>query len=870
MRILIAAALLGVAVGSMPSLVEDWHYPSEEPAQSKAMAVPHVVSIAGGNVSMTVNGSTGSGAVGQIVLGWAVNYVADDGCVLEKDYQRWGTIIFYEGNAAAGYKMSRKIRKGTGLASEVVRPLYNLSGWNAQYFDLATNSPDDYLGSLLRENSVNNEPQFAVAASLLTPSRDYTMVGVPGSITKYSVSQCGIIKIANFSIYTPEVGKTEKDPCGTTVFDPRKYTSYWPENGWTDYKTALLGGHLMAITISARDAATGMGFQMAVYPNSTSPLGEVLVRIGEPSDGKTGSVLNYRYYSTDMKGTQASTNERFYSGLQQYAQWVDQFMTGVMEVSLPYSTEGQRVVDMSKAMILACASVWEKLYPNYGDGNNYWSITNDDRGSLPLQTFSLDNAMMEWGLAQGAADRVAFYFHQFIRGSNGNTPEPYNSSGVPGSIDWKHWEDSCPGAFADGLSDYGRLTHLYIDAARAMEPVDGGKWRIANYPQMKNLATHLLEMRRTAVKNNTPYPHTGLIYGPAEHDTCRTQEYYFSVNFWSWRGMFALSRYLNETGMDAEFATTLAVEAEAFHADITVALDASIVKTTDGKLFIPPYAGLNIVPFKTMVQDTMASYSNFRYYSEMLSSGFMNASLSVMLQEFRESHEGMLSGMTRYTNHLDDMPAVGYALSSALTSRIPSFQTLMFGHIANYQSRGSFMSTEQLSLYGDGNTNSYRAYLNAAPGATQPNEVDIDFCVPSSSLIAFMLKYSLMLQEIDLDEVHLLRGAPSRWYNPSISVTKAPTRYGAVSFVTQFAASTFTADLTLDLTGHGYLEASKQLTFDIKVLNPLNPAARFTSASITAGSSLSVTSSNPDTGVVTMRYTGNVSGVSQVTLTVGF
>ena len=55
----------------------------------------------------------------------------------------------------------------------------------------------------------------------------------------------------------------------------------------------------------------------------------------------------------------------------------------------------------------------------------------------------------------------------------------------------------------------------------------------------------------------------------------------------------------------------------------------------------------------------MASYSNFRYYSEMLSSGALEPSLAVALQDFREHNGGCLSGMTRYTDHLDDMPAIG-------------------------------------------------------------------------------------------------------------------------------------------------------------------------------------------------------------------
>lgn len=85
-------------------------------------------------------------------------------------------------------------------------------------------------------------------------------------------------------------------------------------------------------------------------------------------------------------------------------------------------------------------------------------------------------------------------------------------------------------------------------------------------------------------------------------------------------------------------------------------------------------------------------------YSEMLSSGFLDDPVAQALNDFRESHTGTLSGMTRYTDHLDDMPASGYAHSAVSLRRTESYQALLFGHIANYHSRGSYNAPEQLSL----------------------------------------------------------------------------------------------------------------------------------------------------------------------------
>lgn len=41
--------------------------------------------------------------------------------------------------------------------------------------------------------------------------------------------------------------------------------------------------------------------------------------------------------------------------------------------------------------------------------HRYWSINRNDNGSLPLTTFALDRALLEWGLIDEAGKKVAFY-----------------------------------------------------------------------------------------------------------------------------------------------------------------------------------------------------------------------------------------------------------------------------------------------------------------------------------------------------------------------------------------------------------------------------------------------------------------------------
>ena len=185
--------------------------------------------------------------------------------------------------------------------------------------------------------------------------------------------------------------------------------------------------------------------------------------------------------------------------------------------------------------------------------------------------------------------------------------------------------------------------------------------------------------------------------------------------------------------------------------------------------------------------------------------------------------------MTRYEDHLDDMPAEGYAHSAISLGRTESFQALYFGHIANYQSRGVFNAPEQLSLYGDGVRGKYFAdSFRAQVGST---EVDVDLCVPSTMLPAIMGRWMFLFIERDRDTIALFRAAPRRFFRPStssaaISLLHAPTRYGHVSAVlsvlpvgeqqpecSQYAL----LKVTLQLHGRGYVDKHGGLTLEARL-----------------------------------------------------
>lgn len=137
-----------------------------------------------------------------------------------------------------------------------------------------------------------------------------------------------------------------------------------------------------------------------------------------------------------------------------------------------------------------------------------------------------------------------------------------------------------------------------------------------------------------------------------------------------------------------------------------------------------------------------------------------------------------MGGASRWSGHLDDMPVAGWGYGAPANNRIADFQALLYGHMATYQSRGTFHSTEQLSSLGEG---LYREFLNwgdppppldgAAPAgaagtAAGPQrrrlrdathgpppltyygaENDVSFCIVTEVLAARLTRWQLVFED---------------------------------------------------------------------------------------------------------------------------
>jgi hypothetical protein len=706
---------------------------------------------------------------------------------------------------------------------------------------------------------------------------------------------------------------------GGPVFSP---TVFLGQNA-SDYdqlQTGVLGGHLRVASVGCYSTAKRHGFEMMALgplsPAVAESLGfargndTVLAALRPYTAGAQPAPYTYLSISLDrgncsgapLPGTpgacQASAGQFFGAVLAHTLEWNVHFDVG-MQFDIPDAE--RRQVDMAKGVIVAASTVFIGDAPNYGTGGTYWLSSPPARAmmdteasmgiadSLPLTTLALDHALLKWGLFDAAMAKVGFYLRHFVYAN--------------GTIDMGHWKDkwadlgdgryNC--TYPDGLTDHGRIIELFADTVRYTR---NESWMAEHIGAAARIGEYLLRARNESLlKFPVDDPRHGMIYGPAEHDTCsmgmgglkgeppvavtdgQYMLYYFSVSMWSWRGMVELGTLLRDFPCDkADFdkpqckagralSHALLTEATAFKAVIdaavarsTVKFSAAAAKTYGSSAFVPCAVvpkGTTATPYQSMTQDTVSEYSNFRYYSEMLSSGALDSEAATALMAFRESNGGCLSGMTRYSDHLDDMPAIGYARAGIASDRIQEYLLLLYGHAANYQGRGSFFTTEQQSLYQDTANPNWRASLG---------EIQASFCTPSQMLVSSMTAMQVVSESRDTEEIWLARAAPRRWYAAGFGVANGPTRYGNVTYAVARVVDAGTGgktnfSLSTDFTQLPHVHAP-QPTLHMRVRWPGTapgtgqvdraspPTQRITSATVRAGGDCEVVGTDAATEMV--------------------
>jgi len=683
----------------------DEFYPAEEAAESN-ITWPRLVELRANTAVLEWPGESSRALrVGDQYREWelvAVIAQAAPLVVLERDFARWG-VLAYIGTKGPVATMRKAIGRLDNLQREKTFP--------PEYFDRILSAQEDVLGQEVLAKG--EEPSYESVAGLLPPLLTYTFLGTTTSRQKVIVWPDGRL---GFGVRDRRLEKV--------LFDPRAVLGR-SNSAAAATKQGLIGRYLPIIDYAFSDAGMQSGWEEIAFATGREEL-ETYVCL-RSAEGKRS------YWR--LPGLEPVENGiAFYRALLSVQQEWEEFFAKGMRLEVPDA----RVSDSSKAAIVRALISEVGLEPRYGAGV-YWAAVGD---GFPPTAIMLNLCMLDWGLTEEVKARLGYYLSHFVR--------------QDGTFDY----------YGPEISGYGQMLTL---AARYVRVTRDTGWMQENLPALQRIAESLLAQMDASRKRYPPdSPNYGLLWGSADDDMSEDKKFYFSSDVWCWRGLEEMGQLLSDEGQrvrDAalgQLGKRLLGEAVTFQANVKAALRRALRKDTTPP-FLPPIAGME-KPFGRMTENQLASYTNYRYWLEMLSSGMLAPEMRDAIIAYRTSHGGEVAGTTRFEDHMDDWPYANYAWGLLEADQIEHYLLGFYGHLAYHQTPGTFTAYEQVAIKGD----SKRDY-------------SADYCVPAELVGPQLLRWMIAWEPWDKQELWLARAVPKKWFESGFSASRIPTRWGAVN-----------------------------------------------------------------------------------------
>ena len=685
----------------------DAFYPSEEATERSTIVWPRLVELHPDGAVLEWHGELSHALrVGERYREWELVAVIAQNtplAVLERDFPRWGVVV-YVGTKGPVATMRKAVGRLDNLQVEKVFP--------PDYFDRILSAQEDLLGQEVIAKG--GEPSYELLAGLLPPLLTYSLLGTTTSRQKVIVWPDGRLGLG---VRDRRLDKVLLDPAAALRISL---------SGSPATKQGLIGGYLPVIDYGFFDGATHSGWEEIALGTGTEEL-ETYVCL-RSNEGKRA------YWRLPGQQPLEDGTEFYRALLGIQKEWEKFFVEG-MQLQVPEA----RVSDSSKAAIVRTLVSEDGVHPKYGMGV-YWASEHD---TFPPTTILLNLCLLGWGFTGEVRARLGYYLSNFVK------------------------QDGTFGYYGPAISEYGQMLTL---AARYVQVSGDTSWLRENRPALQRIADLLLaqmDASRTRYPPDSPY--YSLLWGSAEADTRKDKRFYFASDVWSWRGLEQIGEVLSDAGQrnnDAslgQLGKNLLGEAETFRGNVLAALGRALQKTVTPP-FLPPAAGME-KPFERMTESKFASYTNYRYWPEMLSSGMLTPEMRDAIITYRTSRGGEVAGTTRLEDVLDDWPYANYAWGLLEAGRIEHYLLGFYGHLAFHQTPGTFSGYESVEIKGA----STRNYAS-------------DYCVPAQLVEPQMLRWMIAWEPWDNQELWLAPAVPKKWFDAGFSARRVPTRWGPLNF----------------------------------------------------------------------------------------
>jgi hypothetical protein len=332
-------------------------------------------------------------------------------------------------------------------------------------------------------------------------------------------------------------------------------------------------------------------------------------------------------------------------------------------------------------------------HPKYGVGN-YASKVHD---SFPPTIIAVVDALTLWGMTDRAQRLFSYWLHHFVR--------------EDGTIDY----------YGPSLSEYGQLL---TTARRLMERGAKQDWLTRNEQFLSRLASYLRQRLHETGK-------VQLVAGVPEADERETVATYFHNNAWIVRGFEDWAHLLDQELRRPGDAESFWQDAAALREILLNAIDAAW--TTDpNDWWLSPTVESMPRPEGRITANRLGSYTNYRYWPELLSSGVLPKEKMRKIVTARLNSSGQFLGMTRFMNHLDDWTLMEYLEGLWQIGSYDDYRLSLWGHICFHQAKEHLTAYEQVTL--------------------PPGRKVADYCLPCQ-LVAVRAAHKLSFRRQDMRKV---------------------------------------------------------------------------------------------------------------------
>jgi hypothetical protein len=317
---------------------------------------------------------------------------------------------------------------------------------------------------------------------------------------------------------------------------------------------------------------------------------------------------------------------------------------------------GHPFLDRSvKTGLASIDATFQGNHPKYGI-ESYGHTVHD---SFPPTIIAAADALSAWGLVGRAQEVLGYWLATFVR--------------ADGSIDY----------YGPSLSEYGQLLHT---AVRVMERGADREWWKACVTILSRLASWAMARIREVGSE--------LVHGCPEADERGDPGAYFHNNAWLATGLRRFDEGCERFGGRCRPAILKAVDGLASR---TLDAIAATWPQDEDDLWLPPQVETRERP-RRITGSRLGSYTNYRYWPELLSSGLLPPELAGRVVRARLELGGQFVGMSRFADWLDDWPLFDHIAGLHRYGFRSDLLLCLYGHVAYHQAEGHLTAYEQVTF----------------------------------------------------------------------------------------------------------------------------------------------------------------------------